>query len=831
MQTKIVNKPVLRCAILFIILGLSFVGVIKAQQNPIDNLNPGEWYEVPDSRMDAVKPDPLPPNSSGIGAVMNAWNGGAYDTKRDRLIIWGGGHRDYSGNEIYVFDVNKLKWERLTEPSIDVGGDESSGEYPDGKPRSRHTYNYIQYVPAIDKFCSFGGSVFWPGGQTGESTVRIFDFDTKEWSKASKTFSASVGSITAVDPQTGHVWQMGGQGPPTDVLSEYDPVNYQWTKHGNPIGWVGYELTAASGKNKFVGLGPSQFGGQIGGKVLVWDLKNPNVPPIELNTTGATEIVSAINPGFDFDLMTEKFIAWNGGKIVYSLDIDSKTWTKHTGTGADPGSPNSRGTFGRFRYIPSKNLFIVVNSVDKNVFFYRHTGVLKVGPDKPFKNPSEAAEVAQDGDIIEIDAGTYTGDVAVWNQNNLVIRGVGGLAHLEANGMNARGKGIWVVKGNSTTIENIEFSGATVPDQNGAGIRQEGSGLTVRGCYFHDNENGILGGGGSESVVLIENSEFANNGFGDGFSHNIYIDSKISRFTLQFSYIHHAKIGHNVKSRAQENYILYNRIMDENDGTSSFAIELPNGGTSYVIGNLIQQGPNTDNSTIVSYGAEGLSNPTKDLYVVNNTIVNDRHAGKFVFVNSGATPARLINNLFIGPGTLVDGPNEQTTNLLTIDPGVVDLSSFDYRLSVTSPAIDAGSDPGSANGFELTPLKHYLHPNASEARELTGQIEIGAYEFAGGPTSVSSPGPSAPLTFQLMQNYPNPFNPATTIEFSLEQSSFVSLKIFNIQGKEVVSLLDEQMPPGRHKTQWDAGSFPSGVYVYRLKTAAQTLQRKLLFLK
>ncbi len=57
-------------------------------------------------------------------------------------------------------------------------------------------------------------------------------------------------------------------------------------------------------------------------------------------------------------------------------------------------------------------------------------------------------------------------------------------------------------------VENIEFSGATVPDQNGAGIRQQGDNLTVRHCYFHGNEDGILGGGGVASEVLIEYSEY-----------------------------------------------------------------------------------------------------------------------------------------------------------------------------------------------------------------------------------------------------------------------------------------------------------------------------------
>ena len=151
--------------------------------------------------------------------------------------------------------------------------------------------------------------------------------------------------------------------------------------------------------------------------------------------------------------------------------------------------------------------------------------------------PSEAAIVAKDGDNIQIDAGIYRRDVAVWRQNNLFIYGDGGFAHMKVDGVSAEDKAIWVIKGNNTKIANIEFSGAKVRDKNGAGIRQEGINLTVLGCYFHDNENGILAGKNPNSEIAIERSEFAYNGAGDGLSHNIYI-GRIRRFTLKFCYVH-----------------------------------------------------------------------------------------------------------------------------------------------------------------------------------------------------------------------------------------------------------------------------------------------------
>jgi hypothetical protein len=140
----------------------------------------------------------------------------------------------------------------------------------------------------------------------------------------------------------------------------------------------------------------------------------------------------------------------------------------------------------------------------------------------------------------------------------------------------------------------------------------------------------------------------------------------IRKFTLRHCYTHHAKIGHTVKSRANENHILYNRIMDEVDGTASYEVDLPNGGLSYLIGNLIEQGPQTDNSTIISYAAEGGANPTQELYVAHNTIVNDRSGGTFIRVAGSYPPtsALIVNNIFVGPGTLLSGVGTMTNNLL-----------------------------------------------------------------------------------------------------------------------------------------------------------------------
>ncbi len=365
---------------------------------------------------------------------------------------------------------------------------------------------------------------------------------------------------------------------------------------------------------------------------------------------------------------------------------------------------------------------------------------LEVGPGKTYPAPCAAIAAAAPGDVIEIDAaGVYQGDVCSWSTDHLTIRGVNGRPVIDAAGESAGGKAIWVIAGDDTTIEDVELTGATVPDQNGAGIRQEGKNLTVRRCYFHDNEDGILAGDSPGSEILVEGSEFAHNGFGDGFSHNMYINH-VARFTLQYSYSHHSKVGHLVKSRAAETYILYNRLSDEADGTGSYEIDLPNGGASYVVGNLVEQGPATQNSAMLEYLFEGphADNPSSALYVVNNTFVNDR-PGDATFVavgDSDATPAVLRNNVFAGPGV----PCNQAAavlegNYVGGDPLFVDQAGYDYHLQRGSPCVGAGVPPGVAGAFDLTPAFQYVHPANAEDRSTVGTIDIGAYELGGGSGS------------------------------------------------------------------------------------------------
>lgn len=309
----------------------------------------------------------------------------------------------------------------------------------------------------------------------------------------------------------------------------------------------------------------------------------------------------------------------------------------------------------------TKGLFIILLA-SFSLFQPAHARTIQVGPDHLYSLPSQAAKIAHDGDIVEIVAGDYSADVTLWRANNLTIRGVGGMAHMKSHGKTFKSKAIWVIKGNDTTVENIGFHDAKVSSKNGAGIRLEGRNLTVRHSLFRNNENGILTGKDPESEVLVEHSEFDQNGHVNGQSHNIYIGA-IRKFTLRDSISRRARVGHQVKSRAAENIITNNKLADEVTGTSSYLIDLPSGGIAHIADNTLQQGALTENSTMVSFGAEKrLLHAQNSLRLDNNVFINDRQSGcRLLFVKAGIEPAVVTRNRFVGCKRM-DGPIKSESN-------------------------------------------------------------------------------------------------------------------------------------------------------------------------
>lgn len=349
-----------------------------------------------------------------------------------------------------------------------------------------------------------------------------------------------------------------------------------------------------------------------------------------------------------------------------------------------------------------------------------------VGPERKIKLPSQAAVFARAGDTIEIDAAVYPNDYAEWRQENLTIRGVGGMAHLQSDALIPNGKAIWIVSGNNTVIENVEFSGARVVDTNGAGIRHEGGNLTLRNTYFHHNEFSVLTGAYPDASLDVISSRFYFQTRAGTFSHGIYV-GELGRFTITGSHFKGTDRGHQIKSRALENHILYNRIEDVAGGNSSRLVDLSNCGLSYIIGNDMQQAGTSQNLNAIGYGPEGCEGRSARqhrLFVVNNTFVNEAIIGTFVRNHTNGD-VLVANNLVFGRADFLQGNGVQQNNL-AIELDLRIPGSWDAPAG--SNAIDAARLLPEDEGNSLLPTREFNPPLGTIERIAFDAPDIGSRE-------------------------------------------------------------------------------------------------------
>lgn len=295
---------------------------------------------------------------------------------------------------------------------------------------------------------------------------------------------------------------------------------------------------------------------------------------------------------------------------------------------------------------------------------------LEVGPSRQFTTFSAVAGVARDGDTILVYAGTYTRGT-VFTANNLTIRLAPGQA---VNSARIRGpvnsKGVFNIKGDNNVIDGLRFENAVVPDGNGAGIRLDGTNLTVRNSYFYNNEMGILATPvtGKSGYLTIENSTF-NLTFSRAsgkIGHGIYASSGTTALTVTGSKFYRGKVGHYIKSRAPVATIT-GSLIDDSSGSASYLINLSEGGTATIAGNTLTKGVNASNCCVaISYGEEmykGVTyqNAPGPVLVTDNGFTN-KETSSVTFFNNRSSPANPVdvrdNRFTSAPGriTPVAGP-------------------------------------------------------------------------------------------------------------------------------------------------------------------------------
>jgi len=365
-----------------------------AAAGPLEDMLPGTWYQVPNSQLKSV--DPCPANNcfysgnEGQSGVIDDWTGGAFATgfgDKGSLLVWGGGHSGYLGNELYAFDVATLKWKRLTEPVKSGSCNYSEAEFADGSPCSAHTYDGVEYHPKTNSFVILGACCNHDG-IISSPRVHLFDLDTMAWRRGASYSGggAPADAATAYDPTRDTFWIVPGFNAP---LGMYNPNTSSgaggWTLY-NPFNIDTLTVGAVDpGRDIFVVLD-----GLVQRQIVVFDLKSPNTP-VKVAFSGDSAPVQQTGAGFEWDPVQKAFVAWIGGSSVYKLTPPASNWrtgtwvwTKVTPAASNsvtPTAANMNRPYSHWRYVPAVNAWIIVNRNTDNVFFYKMSA--GSGPVKP----------------------------------------------------------------------------------------------------------------------------------------------------------------------------------------------------------------------------------------------------------------------------------------------------------------------------------------------------------------------------------------------------------------------------------------------------------------
>lgn len=311
----------------------------------------------------------------GCDAVINDWSGGAWDPLDRKMLLWGGGHHGYLGNEVYAFDVATMSWELLSTPTPLSGeGDIAGDPLADGNPVSRHTYDALSFLTSTGELFAYGGSSA-PNGYSVQTTWR-FSVSDRTWRQAdpgATLHSAGAGHFNMgsdYDPVTNKVWVRDAYG-----VHDYDVATdrwHMWIDGGYPPFWP---MWATYGYKRGVVRAASRifysFGNVTDGHMdqYAWNMDTHEQVPF--TTTGGDTVFGRGGAGVDYDSAVDEILAWSGG-APWALDLTTNAWTELGGADA-PAATVGNGTFGRFRYLTRYNVFILVNEPAEPVFFYKHT--------------------------------------------------------------------------------------------------------------------------------------------------------------------------------------------------------------------------------------------------------------------------------------------------------------------------------------------------------------------------------------------------------------------------------------------------------------------------
>jgi hypothetical protein len=321
------------------------------------------------------------------GGVIAAWCGGAFAYgfgKYGTLLVWGGGHQDYYGNEIYAFDVEQQRWSRLSDPyrtpMFSGIGAYPEGRYPDGSPVPPHSVDLLEYHPKTQSFVSLHAETNNLGGYT-TSVVYLFSLEQRRW-RHSQVSPMSIGSFgfSAYDTKRDLFWMEGGGGGPNPT-STFDPnpvhgdgTYGDWQQYVTHVG-VNGSVAAYDPVHDLIVVTVFRNGKEI----RAIEAARPREDARTLmQAGGAPKLVAG--HAWEWSETRAAFLYW-GGDHVFELKAGAGDWAASPWTwrdltsGANNVNPEyaANGVYGRFRIAKygSVEIAFTVNSNTGRVYAFR----------------------------------------------------------------------------------------------------------------------------------------------------------------------------------------------------------------------------------------------------------------------------------------------------------------------------------------------------------------------------------------------------------------------------------------------------------------------------
>lgn len=352
----------------------------------VDEIGSNTWGSLDPKNNAALNPNyPSNPEwyGNGFTAKAVAWCGGVWD---DDTGTWysllAGGHSDHAGNDPYKLCLldETPTWAMLRAPSGAIGnllttndGQESSGVYSDGRPRSTHTYNKELYIPGVGPIMVVQGRCAW-SANGGTSNTLLMDAMTGEFSVVAicpDSWMNTSGAASAWDSTRGLVWYRSATG---GRLMSLDPDTWTWSTHPT------WSYDGLSGYKKLV------YASEIDRVIQIDDGGAIRVCNVDDGTMTTPTITGSAPSGFvglsgivGADWNGESLAIWHNSSstgVIGMLtptgdpDNDAWLWGSETYTGTVPGACLTNGTYGRFGYSRRLDGYYLQNAVTEKMRFF-----------------------------------------------------------------------------------------------------------------------------------------------------------------------------------------------------------------------------------------------------------------------------------------------------------------------------------------------------------------------------------------------------------------------------------------------------------------------------